>query len=1454
MKKRYFSAIALLLALLLSFSALVSCVETPEESTTENGDVRETESATSRETEEIGSEVKAETETDAESETDVKTEAPKLEGDHALLIENADALANKVQAYFTDPARTHFTIENTEMMLTYAVDPQMDKQVSSLTDKSGNPYLKDTMDVFVKTTDGNVYYAATSSINAKTNIYRLGYYFYETRFETQDFCGTLDVKSEKILKHLSTKQMKQIQVVSKDNSILKLELTGTTDPFIFFDGISYPAAKYQYLELTIKADQKAESSCQLYITAGSEKPYNSKQTLSFAINTDGEFHTYRLPLYNIYDYTGTVSDIRFDFSGSLGATFEISQLKLLAVDLKDLPYSLGLNRSFMTYSDKMHHVIQIATTQTVNNIAGVGMKTEIAKDTVDKVVAADATGIHYSFDEVDWTTAEYVGFDIKNAGIFGYILPYDNKSGTIEVTEEDGKFVIIQTAVPKNNTIEPSVRGMENANDFFMGQRIYTDSNHTFDTFLHEAYCERNPLKEAFILVKENYVQAKYAGYDALRGIYTFTVSGGAFNDSYYNYPQKHYNVDFSIKGDNLDRNIYVMTKTKSGCLECAALLDSRQLMIPVPLEVGKNFSEANGERNIYNQDDAEYGEVIFPMVIEARSRHEYTVVNLYQMWGRFPLKQISWIQYGAPYYHLSTGVTETNCIRPYYATKNGRSSLTLLPDFRGMSAPFWVDQPQHNSCGTHLFVYYTDSDGRSVQSELKEQSVGSYGPIYADYTSEYISDDGKMKIKLNHMEMPQTDENRTFYEIRCEVLEDITITDFAKDFSFYTSKSSDPTGLYKQVGYLDENNECQVVDAVRKGDDTAQYTLGNASPYFSFFNMENATSTSQQGYSNVAFLVYNSEFIIGGEQITPDFVLVNSPEQLSISLDLGNVTLKAGDKLYVNAILLPWGSQESVYDGSNGLAPDQNVRNVRENTLLNPLKATADKDCEVLDTVYLPFLKTTNGKNAEFTLSGGENNVAVRIFGFNMLTSPKIEEKINGEWVEYDVCSAETPDIKGYAHYYDGYGVYYDGDGTFSYAFVIEMKNGQSRQFRIRSDEKFVSYPYLDQPKESADLLNLYIDPNELNEKIDMDFVSNVEIMNENGTEFIRFYGTGDEGKYSEAYIHAYKANTDLITGHYVVIKYRYPSTNEKSVSRICLFTSTTTISAAEGHRLKITAFDQDGEWHTLVIDMTKSGNAYYTPDANGNYSAKYLRFVFFDKRMSTNDYIDIAYIGIDSNLENILKINEDTEKVTLLEDTNEYFLFTETGEKVNAIPIPDEGLILPASPLAPSTLKYSSYFDGINGIALGTGGNSTKGAHVFKYKRYGIADFNTENYVKTDGAYIVFAGWSVVEGGIEKYVWSADNGLTWHDAKIFGGNNKISDASSAILTAAGKTISHEFTDTDKQNGAFYGHNVTTPKGLCADLSEYSGSEVNVIFGAVPALEENTVCPYVYVVGVKVP
>ena len=102
-------------------------------------------------------------------------------------------------------------------------------------------------------------------------------------------------------------------------------------------------------------------------------------------------------------------------------------------------------------------------------------------------------------------------------------------------------------------------------------------------------------------------------------------------------------------------------------------------------------------------------------------------------------------------------------------------------------------------------------------------------------------------------------------------------------------------------------------------------------------------------------------------------------------------------------------------------------------------------------------LFRSTNGSEAVFTLSGGENNQTVRVDGFTKLTDPKIYELVNGAWVEYNVCSALTPDGNGDGYSYDGYGVYFDSEtDTYGYTFVVDMTGDETRTFKVVAAEDF--------------------------------------------------------------------------------------------------------------------------------------------------------------------------------------------------------------------------------------------------------------------------------------------------------------------------------------------------------------------------------------------------------------
>lgn len=1000
--------------------------------------------------------------TDIETETETETEldtTPRLECENALLIENAQRLAGGIQSYYTDADRTSYRIENKNMSLDYLLTGSADQMVTSIKNTYGKSYLENTMDVFVRMKDGQTYYASASDDQTRVNIYRFGYYYYDIHMLEQDFEKPFTVLKETNIPITSFKEYKHTTRPEFNNGELSVTITNQEDPQVFA-ATNFPASEYNNLQITVKSNSVV--TIPVYIIAGAQTHHNNSQTTTIEIINDGEWHTYNIPLNEetFPDYTGSVRSIRLDLGGIIGKDFHLKGVKIQNVKYDDIP--LSLDRTFHAFPDKLHQELHVVAYEDCSEIDAIGMITEISADTVSKIIVKDKSGLRYSLDSVDWASAEYVGFDIKGVGIFGYILPHDGESGTITVVLKNGNYMITQTHCPENGTILAPIS--DTSNDFRMGHRLYTDSTHSFNGFLKEAYCERNPLDERNISINtEKFSRgAKFKGYDAIRGVYTVTLKGpSTFNDPYYNFANLHYNASIEIKGDEVDRSFYVMTYTSSGILECAVLLDENNLMLPVPLEVSKNFSEK--EEPFYNCGDQTYGETFFPITVKSEEQHLLTVLNIYQNWGNYPLKQVSSIGYYMPYYHLSTGVTETNCISPWY---NRGKNLWTLPDHRSMSMPASSDlknmypaygnQPQRPNAGYHYFLQYTDAEGNYYATDNTKNTILSYGPTYADIVMDYISDDGKIKVSYRHMEMPQVDENRTYYEITYEVLDTVNIANFKNDFSFYTM-----TGFqtYSKVGYLNKDNAPKINDLNSKSKPIFR-ELGDECPYFSMFNVPNANN-----YSNLSFLIYNSEFIMNGEKRDESFVIVDANYALALTLNIdGAVTLKAGDKFTINCIIMPWGGAWTLDDGTKFVRTDDiNVQNVRLNTLLNPFKATEVENCESVESIFLPTVKTTNGKDATFTISGGcaiENtaeadavNVTVRAEGFYSLTKPKVEELVNGKWQTYCLSSKNTPDKNNNAVDYDGYAVHYDGDGTFSYSFVITITDGAARTFRISAE-----------------------------------------------------------------------------------------------------------------------------------------------------------------------------------------------------------------------------------------------------------------------------------------------------------------------------------------------------------------------------------------------------------------
>lgn len=623
----------------------------------------------------------------------------------------------------------------------------------------------------------------------------------------------------------------------------------------------------------------------------------------------------------------------------------------------------------------------------------------------------------------------YAAFDIKGVGVVGFIIPADGSSGGVTVTQEKGNYVLRQTAnyAPGTGVNANDESGGYTLNSVRFGNRIYTDATHSFAGVAAAAQEERSPLTD--IAVEGGNANARFVKYEALRGCYLFTMDGTGFNEAWADRDKRFEAPLRFTSGD--DRDIYVRMNGASGGLEAAAILDDTGLLAPIPVEVCKNFQGDGGEP-YYGVKDWMYGDSFFPLRLQGGAPLRLTVLNLYQNWGRGPLKQLSSIEFHVSYYHLSTGVTESNCIAPYFV--NQRDGW-VLPDFRGCSGTMWSEQPQFNSVGRLYFPGYQRSVFRNLKSEYMGSRIDSAGLSYADITTSYRSDCGSYEYTLRHTEFPQTDENRTYYTLDLTFRRDVTFKNARRDFSLFTFDGRDVS--FGKAGYLDENNQPQTKTIDPSKRFTEYIPLGADCPYFGYFDMRRPANVDIHMGMNFALIVRDSEITVGGKPYEGGFAFKNSCDgrinTAALALDAKCLAFKAGDRIKIDFILLPWGTGFE--------ASDANVRNVREDSALRPLAVTAAVGRVIPDAV-LPIIESDGGR-VEFTLSGGGGTAyAVRLNGFTQNGCPVIERRAGGAWTPVTLASASHGD--------DGYTVFYNPEtGLYDFSFIVETDGG-TQEYRV--------------------------------------------------------------------------------------------------------------------------------------------------------------------------------------------------------------------------------------------------------------------------------------------------------------------------------------------------------------------------------------------------------------------
>ena len=940
----------------------------------------------------------------------------------------ANSVAGGITARYTDGLRGAFEVINLNTRIVESNDTDGKLGIRSIETLSGGVYASDTMNLYVVDGEGKVWSDNYSTAAGRANTTRHGYYYWEVFQRDQEF-GTPEGGSNVFATEYSVSAYDNDWYVSSDAILsydkgesVTMTLTGGLDPNLarYLD-VAVPREKATHIAVTITSSDSGGRT-QLFVADRKTKQFNADQFINFEVAADGKPHTYVLEISGML--TDDLTAVRFDIGRIVGETYTFSDVKIVTLGKAVAAKS---ERTLDVYPDKIHQSFRLLARPGYEEVSEFGMVWEMDRSTVEALQIRDNGGIHedLSFDE---STVNYVAFKVRDAGIIGIIIPSDGSTLRTSVALENGRYVVKQVAAGK--------LALKAGADCKFGHRLFTDESGSFDAIDKAAWIERNPLPAENIKVNSGSSGTKVRGYNALKGYYYLTTNGTTFPAAFSMMNRnKYYSSNLTVTADSADRTLYFCVRSTPGTLECAAMLDDRDMLVPMPMQVCKNF-DCEKEEAIYDPKDESFGDSIFPIVAKAGSVNTFRDLHLYMNWGIYQLKQLSSIQFFIGYYHLSTGVSESNCISFYGVF--GKDGL-LLPDFRGHSGIRWNTDPQFTSVGSPKATSYRDNKGKLVMSEYVGSKINSSGPVYADLEYSYVSDCGSFKYTLRHTEFPQNDENRTYYTIDLTFLKDLTLNDVRSQFTLVEQDSR--TQTFSEISYRGEDGsrQHQYLDVSNNRGDTL-YKLSGDKGWYAYYHSNRPViekTETEDDPMNYAVIIRSTDFVIGGKPVKCGLVLRDSyagnVNFSALSLDLGKTAFKKGDTLHMEFLMLPWASRD--------LTSDENIATVYEDSVEKPLTVKSVATGTKLDEPYLARIYAADDK-AEFTVTGGRNRNAVRVDGFLAFGRPFIEElSADGTWIPYNTSVEE----------YDGYGVYLNRDGTYGYAFIYETDTPDyEKTFRV--------------------------------------------------------------------------------------------------------------------------------------------------------------------------------------------------------------------------------------------------------------------------------------------------------------------------------------------------------------------------------------------------------------------
>ena len=464
----------------------------------------------------------------------------------------------------------------------------------------------------------------------------------------------------------------------------------------------------------------------------------------------------------------------------------------------------------------------------------------------------------------------------------------------------------------------------------------------------------------------------RWIGYDPASGLYRMESSANRATFTFehaWKVPSRRIVTPLRIAGEiDQSRRITISCATGLGNLEAGMVTDPAGMPVPLNPFVCKNF---DGEKE--EPDDSAYGDIVFPITVEPGAQLDLRVMGLFQTWGDHMLKQVSSIRFFHIYWHLSHGLSETTCFTHQWMTPRG--VFVSIPDFRPYSGPFLVGQPQHDCHAWPAILSYR-SAGKDIRPLYDHTTFRSIAPNLAEFTMHFRTSDDAGRIRMDVLEIPQTDEARTFLRLRYDWDKPAAIDDDAREnfrwLSVYEKQRP------RELLWLDSAGQPRRIDVPAAGGDKPILLADPLSTDGPF-----AGAHDQRDHFSTLVLVRSFKARLGGRDLdsphlSARFTADNG--RFWFGADRPSLALQPGDFVEAELMLMPHAEPtpplaKPQRERQHWFAAPPKVLSVARGTKVRDFPATIRADADA----------------AAFTVTGGLNRIPIVVTGVSDRTLPML-------------------------------------------------------------------------------------------------------------------------------------------------------------------------------------------------------------------------------------------------------------------------------------------------------------------------------------------------------------------------------------------------------------------------------------------------------------------------------